>query len=91
MQDKFSATIGNFDGIHKGHMKLISHVLSYAQKNNIKSIGLESPHSVTIPGAINAWSKMHDDFGKLNFEELFLSAIDYAENGFPITEGVALS
>ena len=37
MQDKFSATIGNFDGIHKGHMKLISHILSYAQKNNIKT------------------------------------------------------
>ena len=37
MQNKFSATIGNFDGIHKGHMKLISHVLTYAQKNNIKS------------------------------------------------------
>ena len=37
MQSKFSATIGNFDGIHKGHMRLISHVLTYAQKNNIKS------------------------------------------------------
>ena len=37
MPDKFSATIGNFDGIHRGHMKLISHVLSYAEKNNTKS------------------------------------------------------
>ena len=36
MPDKFSATIGNFDGIHRGHMKLISHVLSYAEKNNTK-------------------------------------------------------
>ena len=34
MPDKFSATIGNFDGIHCGHMKLISHVLSYAEKNS---------------------------------------------------------
>ena len=43
----------------------------FFQKNNIDKIGLTSPHSVTIPGALDAWNKIHDEFGSLEFEELF--------------------
>ena len=63
--------------------------LSYFIKNNIKKIELESPHSVTIPGAIKSWESMHLDYGKLDFEKLFIKAIEYAEDGFAITEKVA--
>ena len=34
----------------------------------IKKIELESPHSVSIPGAIKSWESMHLDHGKLDFE-----------------------
>ena len=47
----------------------------FFKKNNIDKIGLTSPHSVTVPGAINAWKQIHNDFGKLDFEEL----LDYWE------------
>ena len=63
--------------------------LSYFIENNIKKIELESPHSVTIPGAIKSWESMHLDHGKLDFEKLFIKAIEYAEEGFVITERVA--
>ena len=61
----------------------------FFKEKKINQIGLTSPHSVTIPGAIQAWKNIHDDFGKLDFEELFLGAIDYAKNGFKLTEVVA--
>ena len=61
----------------------------FFEKNNIDKIGLTSPHSVTIPGALNAWKNIHQDFGKLDFEELFLTAIDCAKNGFKVTKVVA--
>ncbi|MDC0057816.1 gamma-glutamyltransferase family protein [Pelagibacteraceae bacterium] len=60
--------------------------LSYFKKNKIQSIGLLSPHSVTIPGAVDAWFEMHKKFGKLDFEQLFLTAENYARHGFPIHE-----
>ena len=61
----------------------------FFKKNNIDTIGLTSPHSVTVPGALDAWKNIHNDFGKLDFEELFLAAINFAKNGFEVTKVVA--
>ena len=61
----------------------------FFKKSNIDTIGLTSPHSVTVPGALDAWKNIHDDFGKLDFEELFLAAINFAKNGFKVTKVVA--
>ena len=36
-----------------------------------------------------ASSQTHEKFGKLPFEELFKPTIDYANNGFPLTETIA--
>jgi len=43
-------------------------------------------HSVTVPGAVEGWAKMHQRYGKLPWKDLFQSAIAYAEQGFPVTE-----
>jgi gamma-glutamyltranspeptidase/glutathione hydrolase len=40
--------------------------------------------SVTVPGAPAAWADLHARFGRLPFEALFESAIEYAERGFPV-------
>ena len=55
----------------------------------LKAIPHESPHAVTIPGAISAWTRLHADFGRTPFERLLAPAIQYAENGYPITPRVA--
>ena len=42
-------TIGSFDGLHKGHMKIISNVISLAQKTSGKSVIITfDPHPRTI-------------------------------------------
>jgi gamma-glutamyltranspeptidase/glutathione hydrolase len=43
-------------------------------------------HSVTVPGAVEGWAKMHGRFGQLPWKRLFQSAIAYAEGGFPVSE-----
>ena len=47
------------------------------------------PLPVTVPGAVAGWNALHSKFGSLNFELLFNDAINYAENGFPVTELIA--
>jgi gamma-glutamyltranspeptidase/glutathione hydrolase len=41
--------------------------------------------TVTVPGAVDAWVKLWERFGKLPFRPLFEPAIKYARNGFPVT------
>lgn len=47
--------------------------------------------SVTVPGAVSAWVRLSERFGRLEFSELFTSAIGYARDGYqlaPITGGI---
>ncbi len=43
-------------------------------------------HSVTVPGAVAGWGRMHEQFGRLPWKDLFQDAIAYAESGFPVHE-----
>jgi gamma-glutamyltranspeptidase/glutathione hydrolase len=57
----------------------------------LKSLGMDSMpesgiHSVTVPGAVDGWGRMHERFGKLKWKDLFESAVAYAEQGFPVPE-----
>lgn len=40
----------------------------------------------TIPGAVDGWWELHQQYGRLEWRELFKDAIHYASVGFPITE-----
>ncbi|MFZ0747562.1 MAG: gamma-glutamyltransferase, partial [Terracidiphilus sp.] len=42
--------------------------------------------SVTVPGVVDGWTKLHDRFGKLPWRVLFQPAIFYADHGFPVAE-----
>ena len=43
-------------------------------------------HTVTVPGCVDGWEKLHKRFGRLPWAELFRPAVYYAANGFPVTE-----
>lgn len=45
--------------------------------------------TVTVPGAVSGWVALSKQFGKLPFADLFAPAVDYAENGFPVSPTVA--
>jgi gamma-glutamyltranspeptidase/glutathione hydrolase len=45
--------------------------------------------TVTVPGTVDAWWKLHQRYGKLRWAELFEPAIAYAEGGVPLSPVVA--
>jgi gamma-glutamyltranspeptidase/glutathione hydrolase len=53
------------------------------------SMPQEGIHSVTVPGAVEGWGKIHARFGKLPWKALFEDAIAFACEGFPVPEIVA--
>ena len=45
--------------------------------------------TVTVPGAVWGWDDVLRRFGTMTFKETLKPAIDYAEQGFPVSERVA--
>jgi gamma-glutamyltranspeptidase/glutathione hydrolase len=45
--------------------------------------------TVTVPGTVDAWWRLHKRYGKLRWAELFEPAIAYAEGGVPLSPVVA--
>ena len=60
----------------------------YAKKG-IKSIEMQSPHAVTVPGCVDGWATLLKDHGTMTFAQVLGPAIELAERGFPITPRVA--
>lgn len=45
--------------------------------------------SISVPGTVDAWFELHDRFGKLPMKDDLAPAIQYATEGFPVTELIA--
>ena len=52
-------------------------------------IPLIGPLPVSVPGAVDGWFELHGKFGKLPMSEVLAPAIEYARNGFPVSELIA--
>ena len=63
--------------------------IDYVKQQGFEKIPAYGALPVTVPGAVAGWSALHYKFGNLPFEKLFNNAIDYANNGFPVTELIA--
>jgi gamma-glutamyltranspeptidase/glutathione hydrolase len=62
--------------------------IEFLKQKGIASMPHEGIHSVTVPGAVDGWSKAHERFGHLPWKDLFSSAIFYAEQGYFVPEFV---
>ncbi len=58
----------------------------YFTANHLTSIPSYGPIPVSVPGCVDAWFELHDKFGKLPMPDLLSPAINYAREGFPVTE-----
>ncbi|MBX0297432.1 gamma-glutamyltransferase [Haloarcula nitratireducens] len=53
------------------------------------SMPFRGPLAVTVPGAAKGWELTVSEFGKLTLADVLQPAIDYATEGFPVTEVIA--
>ena len=63
--------------------------IEYFKSKNLKSIPPHGPLPVSVPGCVDGWFSLNKRFGKKQMKELLMPTIEYAENGFPVTEVVS--
>ncbi|MDX1516306.1 MAG: gamma-glutamyltransferase [Woeseiaceae bacterium] len=63
--------------------------LDYFRERNIDEIPLFGPLPISVPGAVDGWFELHERYGRLPMKSLLAPAVDYARNGFPVSQTIA--
>ncbi len=63
--------------------------LDYFKENNIDKIPAHGPLPISVPGTVDGWFELHEKFGSMKMGQILQPAIDYANEGFPVTELIA--
>jgi len=63
--------------------------LEYFKKNGYKTIPSYGVLPVSVPGAVDGWFEMNKKFGTMTMQEILQPAINYAKDGFPVSELIA--
>ena len=58
----------------------------FFEERGLDAIPVTGPFSISIPGAVDAWTEIVEKHGKLSLAEVLEPAISYAEEGFAVTE-----
>jgi gamma-glutamyltranspeptidase/glutathione hydrolase len=61
----------------------------FFRSRNLDDVPGGGMHSVTVPGAVAGWFKLHQKYGKLPMTRILAPAIEYAEKGFPVSDIIA--
>lgn len=60
--------------------------IDYLKSKNVTQMPETGIDTVTVPGAVEGWNKLHERFGRMAWKDLFVPAIFYGENGFAVQE-----
>lgn len=63
--------------------------IDWYRENGFSEIPQTGAHSVSVPGAVDAWARLLADHGTMPFSEVLEPAIRYAEDGYVVHARVA--
>ncbi|MFT0715636.1 gamma-glutamyltransferase [Flagellimonas lutimaris] len=63
--------------------------IDHFMEKGLKYVPFYGPLPVSVPGCVDGWFKLHEKFGRLSMEDILQPAIDYGNNGFPVSEVIA--
>jgi gamma-glutamyltranspeptidase/glutathione hydrolase len=72
-------------GLNGSGRACAAHTPEFFAKLGVSEIPMCGWPAVTVPGAPAAWHDLHARFGRLPLDALFQPAIEYAEQGFPVS------
>jgi gamma-glutamyltranspeptidase/glutathione hydrolase len=85
----WSAERGKLYGLNASGRSPRSLKLEYFKDNGYELIPSYGPLPVSVPGCVDGWYEMNEMLGKLTMKDILQPAINYARDGFPVTEIIA--
>jgi gamma-glutamyltranspeptidase/glutathione hydrolase len=76
-------------GLNASGRSPMSLTLEEFQRQDLTRIPPYGVLPITVPGCVDGWFELHAKFGKLDMAAVLAPAIDYARNGFPVSELIA--
>ena len=77
---------GKLYGINSSGWAPKALTIDHLRNKGLTSMPMYGIDSVTVPGAVDGWAKLHARFGKLPWSTLFQPAIFYASHGYAVPE-----
>jgi gamma-glutamyltranspeptidase/glutathione hydrolase len=84
------AKTGKISGLNASGWAPSGLTIDFLKQKGIERMPATGIFSVTVPGCVDGWEKLHRRFGRLPWKELFAPAIYYADNGYPVSDGIGM-
>lgn len=85
----YESKTGKLFGLNASGWAPTALTIDFLKAKGITQMPLRGIHTVTVPGAVDGWSKLLERFGRKNLKEVLAPAIHYAGSGFPVPEVVS--
>ena len=84
----WDAKTGKLYGLNASGWAPQALTIEHLKEKGITSMPQQGIDSVTVPGMVDGWTKLHERWGKLPWRALFQPAIFYADHGVTVPEMV---
>ena len=86
----YDAKSGKYYGLNASGWAAAAQSIERLREKGLRDMPVRGIEPVTVPGAVDGWQKLLDRFGKKKLNEVLAPAIQIAQDGFPVTEWIAL-
>ncbi len=86
----YDAKSGKYYGLNASGWAPAAQSIERLRQKGLQQVPVRGIESATVPGAVDGWQKLLDRFGKKKFSEVLAPAIQIADDGYPVTEWIAL-
>jgi gamma-glutamyltranspeptidase/glutathione hydrolase len=85
----YDAKTGKLYGLNANGRAPLKANMKFFADRGLKEIPETGPLSWSVPGCVDGWDELRKKFGSMAFDKILESTIQYAEDGFPVTEIIA--
>jgi gamma-glutamyltranspeptidase/glutathione hydrolase len=86
----YDAKSGKYYGLNASGWAPAAQSIERLHEKGLREMPGFGIESATVPGSVDGWQKLLDRFGKKKMNEVLAPAIQIAQDGYPVTEWIAI-